>query len=70
METDFLEQVLAYVRDMAAMASPRSTRLIKQQLWDSGWELLKESFGTRDFAEGIASFREKRAPFHRGVSAA
>ena len=28
-ETDFLEQVLAYARDMAVTASPRSTHLIK-----------------------------------------
>jgi enoyl-CoA hydratase/carnithine racemase len=72
-EADFLDSVLAYAREMAATASPRSTRLIKQQLWDSatsdyvsasqrGWDLLKESFGTQDFAEGIASFREQRPP--------
>lgn len=69
----FLDTVLSYARDMALNGSPRSTRLIKQQLWEAehqsygeasarAWDMLMESFGTRDFAEGIASFREKRAP--------
>lgn len=74
---DFLDQVMAYAREIATGASPRSTRLIKRQLWaadhqDYGeasaqaWDMLIDSFPTQDFAEGIASFREQRPPRFTG----
>ncbi|MBJ7483896.1 enoyl-CoA hydratase-related protein [Brevundimonas sp.] len=73
----FREEVIAYARKMAATASPRSTRLIKQQLWtgqhasfgDSAREahaLLIDSFSSADFAEALLSAKEKRSPCFTG----
>ncbi|GAA0401532.1 enoyl-CoA hydratase [Acrocarpospora corrugata] len=68
-----LAETLAYARDLATNSSPSSMAVIKRQVWsdwDKGLEdsrdaaerLMTESFGRPDFAEGVASFLERRPP--------
>jgi enoyl-CoA hydratase/carnithine racemase len=69
----FMSEVRAYALELAQMVSPRSMRVIKQQLFraqnlDFGTALdasipdVVESFYSEDFKEGVAHFVEKRAP--------
>jgi enoyl-CoA hydratase/carnithine racemase len=69
----FMSEVRAYALDLATMVSPRSMRVIKNQLFraqnlDFGASLyasipdVVESLGSDDFKEGVAHFVEKRAP--------
>lgn len=67
------EEVHAYARELAGYCSPASMAVIKRQVWGD-WEvtleqaestavrLMLESFAGPDFAEGVASFLERRAP--------
>ena len=68
----FLQQVLAYARNLADTVSPRSMAVMKAQIWASAFQSFNESlevanaemaksFGTEDFKEGVAHFVEKRA---------
>lgn len=68
-----LEETLDFARTMAATCSPRSMREMKGQLYrdlmsslipayDRSEELLPQAFAWPDFAEGVKSFAEKRAP--------
>ncbi|MEU8269815.1 enoyl-CoA hydratase-related protein [Sphaerisporangium sp. NPDC049002] len=68
-----LEEAVAYARELAAHSSPASMAVIKRQVWgawqesldDSATEavrLMIEAFGRPDFAEGVASFLERRPP--------
>ncbi|GII75797.1 enoyl-CoA hydratase [Sphaerisporangium rufum] len=68
-----LAETLAYARELAVHSSPASMAVIKRQVWGD-WErslddsaaeavrLMMESFGRADFAEGVASFLERRPP--------
>lgn len=66
-----LDETLAYARDLAANASPRSVRVMKRQLWNARFQTLwenvaeanremVESFRSEDFREGVRHFVEKR----------
>jgi enoyl-CoA hydratase/carnithine racemase len=68
---DLLAHAQAYARDIAQNVSPRSTRIIKQQIWaaldQSFAETLQQAHGevlasmdSEDFKEGLAHFKEKR----------
>lgn len=67
----------AYARELADLVSPRSARVIKQQLWELPFQSLHEALATdsdemlranvsEDFEEGKRAFMEKRAPRFTG----
>jgi len=72
-EKEFMESVLAYARILASEVSPRSTKIMKKQVYEAQFqtfheasvradeELLK-SLESSDFKEGVAHFLEKRPP--------
>ncbi|HXA66967.1 MAG TPA: enoyl-CoA hydratase [Bryobacteraceae bacterium] len=73
----FLESVYAYAKDLAHNVSPRSMRVIKDQVYNAMFQTLSEAFETaekemvqslqcEDFKEGVAHFVEKRAAAFTG----
>ncbi|MDP6872821.1 MAG: enoyl-CoA hydratase [Alphaproteobacteria bacterium] len=67
------QETLAYAREMVTWCSPTAMRHIEQQTWDTPFQSLQESVRdanqimletnrSPDFAEGTASFHEKRPP--------
>ena len=68
-----MDETIAYGRDLAVNCSPASMATMKRQVYDAltqelnvalehANELMLASFGEKDFAEGVASFLEKREP--------
>jgi enoyl-CoA hydratase/carnithine racemase len=68
-----LDEALAYARDMAQNCSPASMAIMKRQVYGDlargvdealadADRLMVESFSRPDFAEGVRSFVERRAP--------
>lgn len=73
----FMADVMNIARELATYSSPRSTAIIKRQVYDglfqdlgeaTGLALIEElrSFESEDFKEGIAHFVERRAPAFTG----
>jgi enoyl-CoA hydratase/carnithine racemase len=73
----FLTKVQEYARDIAWNVSPRSTRVIKRQVYGAMFGSLAEaieiaeremllSLQSEDFKEGVAHFLEKRSPIFTG----
>ncbi|TLP58681.1 enoyl-CoA hydratase-related protein [Microbispora triticiradicis] len=68
-----LVEAVSYAKELSTQCSPASMAVIKGQIW-GGWQagldeardeavrLMMESFRRPDFAEGVASFLERRDP--------
>ena len=73
----FMDDVRAYAVEMATLASPRSIRVMKRQLYQAMLNSLEHSvllansempasFESEDFKEGVTHFVERRAPNFTG----
>jgi enoyl-CoA hydratase/carnithine racemase len=76
-QDQFAAEVRKYAVELATMVSPRSTRVIKAQVYgalfqslgeavDTASEEMVKSFASSDFKEGVAHYMEKRAPAFTG----
>jgi enoyl-CoA hydratase/carnithine racemase len=72
-DDELLAKTASYAADMAAGCSPRSTRIMKRQVWNANFQSLEASLAESDremaesiksshFQEGVSHFVEKRGP--------
>src|SRR5436190_5807413 len=77
-QASFMQEVMAYARTLAHSVSPRSTAVIKAQIWRSlGQDFnealaiadaeMQKSFASADFKEGVAHYVQKRAAAFTGT---
>jgi enoyl-CoA hydratase/carnithine racemase len=77
-QESFMQDVLAYARTLAQTVSPRSTAVMKAQVWKAlhqefndaltlADEEMTKSFASADFKEGVAHYVQKRAPAFTGT---
>jgi enoyl-CoA hydratase/carnithine racemase len=73
----FDEEVMTYAKDLAKSVSPRSVRIMKEQIYNAQGETIEEnlnssmaamlqSFDSADFKEGVSHYMEKREPKFTG----
>ena len=74
---DLMSNVMAYAKDLATMVSPRSMRVMKEQVYrtqgtslsdavNTAFDEMFDSLDSADFQEGVAHFVEKRPPTFSG----
>ena len=74
---DLMSTVMAYATDLATMVSPRSMRVMKEQVYrtqgtslsdavNTAFDEMFDSLDSADFQEGVAHFVEKRPPSFSG----
>lgn len=76
-DESFDEEVMNYAKDLAKSVSPRSIRIMKEQIYNAQGETIQEnlnssmaamleSFNSEDFKEGVDHYMEKREPKFTG----
>ena len=74
---ELMSVVMAYARELATMVSPRSMRVMKEQVYrtqgtslsdavNTAFDEMFDSLDSADFQEGVAHFVEKRPPSFPG----
>ena len=74
---DLMSTVMAYAKDLATMVSPRSMRVMKEQVYrtqgtnlsdavNTAFDEMFDSLDSADFQEGVAHFGQKRPPSFSG----
>lgn len=77
-QAGFMQEVMAYARTLAQTVSPRSTAVMKAQVWKALCQdfndalaladgEMNKSFASADFKEGVAHYVQKRAPAFTGA---
>ena len=76
-DEEFDQEVMDYAKELAKSVSPRSVRIMKEQIYNAQKETIKEnlessmtamleSFASEDFKEGVSHYMEKREPKFTG----